>query len=74
MGLSECSQQHAYLVLVRVEILCLLLLVERDAFQRGTVVPGTSVVIAQDAENSISLQGTMTTHHQPPLSRVVPLL
>lgn len=66
--------QQMYLALVRVEVLCLLPLVVRDAFQRSAVVPVTSVVITQDAENSVSLQCPMTTHHQPPLSWVVALL
>lgn len=54
-----------YLALIWVEVLWSLRLVERDAFQRCAVSPGTSVVVAQDAENSVALQRAVTTHHQP---------
>lgn len=63
-----------YLALIRVEVLRFLLLVVRDAFQGSAVVPIASVVVAQDAENSVALQSPVTTNHQPSFSRVVFLL
>lgn len=65
---------NSYLALVRVEVLRSLLLVEGDAFQRGAVVPILSVVVAQDAEDTVSFQRAMTAHHQPPFGRFVTLL
>lgn len=71
---NQQTRLQSYLALVGVEVLWSLLLIVGDAFQRGTVVPVASVVVAQDAENAVSLQRTVTTHHQPPLSRWVALL
>lgn len=62
------------MALIGVEVLRSLLLVEGDAFQCGTVAPGGSVVVTQYAENAISLQRTVTTHHQSPLGWFVALL
>ena len=71
---NQQNRLQSYLALVGVEVLRSLLLIVGDAFQRGTVVPVASVVVTQDAENTVSLQRTMTTHHQPPFSRWVALL
>lgn len=63
-----------YLALVRVEVLWSLLLVERDAFQRSTVVPVASMVVTQDAENAVPFQCSMTANHQPSFMWAVSLL
>lgn len=67
-GVVHCKRKQTYLALVRVEVLCFLPLVIGDAFQCSAIVPCFAVVVAQDAENSISFQCTMTTNNQPPLS------
>lgn len=63
-----------YLALVGVEVLGSLGAVEGDAPQRAAAEPRLSVIVAQDAENSVSLLRAVATHHQPPFSWAVALL
>lgn len=55
-----------YLTLIWVEVMCFLWLVIRDTFQRGPVVPVSAVIVAQDAEDPVSLYCPVTTDHQSP--------
>lgn len=63
-----------YLAFIWIEVLCPLWTIERDAFHHAAIVPSPSVIVAQYAENSVSLQCAMATHHQPPFSRAVTFL
>lgn len=54
----------SYLTLIRIEVLALFGLVIRDALQWASVPPRLPVIVTQDTENPVALDGAVTTHHQ----------
>lgn len=49
-------------------------MIEWDAFHHAAIVPSLSVIVAQYAENSISLQRAVAAHYQSPFSWAVAFL
>lgn len=66
--------QNSHLAFIWVEVLWFFLAIKRDAFHHAAIVPSLSVIVAQYAENSISLQRPVATHHQPSFSWAVTFL
>lgn len=63
-----------YLAFIWIEVLCSLWAIEWDAFHHAAIDPSLSVIVAQYAEDSVSLQRAVAAHHQPPFSWAVAFL
>lgn len=69
-GVAGKSLRTPDLALVGVEIMLVFGLAEGDAAHSSPVVPGSTVVVAEETKDPIALQRPVSTHNEPALVRL----